>query len=737
MVRAKLNEQTVKTALDALSWPQLKAHLDEVTLDEADIDHLIGLVRRNNCLVFKRPSKSKIKVRASLFYELQKTLNPNATAIQIEELSALPGLFETIDDGYQEILGALDQGETATYTGVARVAGALQLAATTYQVVQKAIQDSVAKSQEHIPQAFQLELDGVMASPDTMLGSIVETTTMTIVMESYRNRWHGPDQRITLPTLPDPCVSDSPLSEIVGLAAVNWRHWEGIQQKCRFLGGRLEIVDRADWPEVAPTVTKFIKYSGLPKVVEYDFWANERLQERFIQTLSELRTYSSAERAASGIATPVELMPDGFVSIVEINAAGILSDILGYRIDQDVTEPAGLRLVEWLRGYAALQVLMKERFDASGADGLIPQISHTHLISLLKRVGLSGTKAELFLDRITLKVSSRDLFDHPLIALQGGDYLIFGPALIDADPARVTLSTIGHLGEQLENKGKAFEDSVVAFFKAQGLNVKNCKFKTAEGEFEFDALVEWGTYLFLFECKNRTLSSYNPIQAYYFELSINSAISQTQRLLRGLTNYGAEVLTHTGIKVEGKTVIPCVLNSLPYARAGQTNGIYLTDMSAIQRFFKERYMFVVRPADVDDKIKVIHRVAVGSNWAREDPQPTDFIRHLNDPIQLKLLKGHTTREFFAFSLGQGTVVEAEFLARTEQTLDTMCAIYGVSADFVRSEFEKSRRSILTVKKERAKRVREETRNAAARKAVADHKLLKAQMKIARKKQKSK
>ncbi len=737
MVRTKLNEQTVKTALNALSWPQLKGHLDEVILDEADIDHLIGLVRRNNHLVFKRPSKSKIKARALIFDELQKTLSPAATAAQIGELSALAGLFEIIDNGYQEILGALDQGETATYTGVARVAGALQLAATTYQVVQIAIQETVAKSQEYIPQAFQLEFDGVMASPDTMLGTIVETATMTIVMESYRNQWHGPDGRIALPTLPEPGASGSPLSEIVGLAAVSWRHWERMQQNYRFLGGRLEVVDKADWPEVAPTVTKLIKYFGLPKVAEYDFWANERLQERFIQTFSELRTYSSAERAASGIAASVELMPDRYVSIVEINAAGLLSDILGYRIDQDLTEPAGLRLVEWLRGYAALQVLMKELFEASGADGLIHQVARIELIVLLKRVGLSSAKAELFVDRITLTVSSRDLFDHPLIALQGGDYLIFGPALIDADPARVTLSTIGHLGEQLENKGMAFERSVVAFFQAQGLNVKTCKFKTAEGEFEFDALVEWGSHLFLFECKNRTLSSYNPIQAYYFDLEIKSAISQTQRLLRGLTKYSAQVLTHTGIEVEGKTVIPCVLNSLPYARAGETDGIYLTDMSAIQRFFKERYMFVVRPVDVDDKVKVVHRVAVDSNWASDEPQPLDLIRHLKDPIQLKLIKGHTAHERFSFSLGQGTVVEAEFLARTEQTLDTMCAIYGVSAGIVRNELEKSRRSILKAKKERAKSAREESRKAVARKAGADRKLLKAQMKILRKEQKSK
>jgi hypothetical protein len=44
--KQRLSEGAVKDALDAMSWPDLKAHLDGVGLDEPLVEELLGHVRR-------------------------------------------------------------------------------------------------------------------------------------------------------------------------------------------------------------------------------------------------------------------------------------------------------------------------------------------------------------------------------------------------------------------------------------------------------------------------------------------------------------------------------------------------------------------------------------------------------------------------------------------------------------------------------------------------------------------
>jgi hypothetical protein len=145
-----------------------------------------------------------------------------------------------------------------------------------------------------------------------------------------------------------------------------------------------------------------------------------------------------------------------------------LSEILGYSIVDDQERPCGLRLVEWIRGYAALQCLAYERYSRNGKSGLYFGALRETLVGLLDRVGMKDRAAETFIDRASLQVSSRDLFDQPLIRMQDGSLLIFGPGILNADPARLTLSAIGNQGEQLGRKGKAYEGEMLRFFEELG-----------------------------------------------------------------------------------------------------------------------------------------------------------------------------------------------------------------------------------------------------------------------------
>lgn len=133
-----------------------------------------------------------------------------------------------------------------------------------------------------------------------------------------------------------------------------------------------------------------------------------------------------------------------------------LSEILGYAIVDDHERPGDLRLLEWIRGYSVLQCLAEERYARRGKSGINFVVSREEPISRLDSLGLKNGAAETFVDRASFSMSSRDLFDQPLIRLEDGSLLVFGPGILNSDPARLTLSAIGKDGEQLGRKGKAF-----------------------------------------------------------------------------------------------------------------------------------------------------------------------------------------------------------------------------------------------------------------------------------------
>ena len=225
---------------------------------------------------------------------------------------------------------------------------------------------------------------------------------------------------------------------------------------------------------------------------------------------------TNIQAKAAGLSERLRLPPDGLASAQEAHAGISLSEILGYPIAGDHETPCGLRLVEWIRGYAVLQLLAEQHYERLGRDGLIVKLARTELIATLDRLGITGGSAERFVDLASIQASSRDLFDQPLIRVQDGSLLLFGPGILNADPARLTLSAIGNKGEQLSRKGKAFESEMLKFFQDKGFAAKTIRFRVDGSDYEYDMLVPWGDHLFLFECKNRTLSGHNPVAAYYF-----------------------------------------------------------------------------------------------------------------------------------------------------------------------------------------------------------------------------
>ena len=362
-----------------------------------------------------------------------------------------------------------------------------------------------------------------------------------------------------------------------------------------------------------------------------------------------------------------------------------MSQMLGYSIVDDHETPCGLRLLEWVRGYSVLQALARAEYGERGQDGLCTGMRRPALVATLARLGLRDGKAERFVDLASFTASSRDLFDQPLLRVRDGSLLLFGPGALDSDPARQTLSALAAEGEALSRKGKAFESHMLGYFRDLGLKAAAVRFKVDGEEFDYDLLVPWDGHLFLFECKNRSLSGHDPGSAYNFAAEMEAAKVQVRRLVGGLSRHADIVLRRTGIDVRDLIVVPCVLNSLPYAIEGRDDGVHVADASAVRRFFQERHFHLVQPHRLGGDAKLLHRIALKSFWSADEPTAADLVAYLGDLPQLRVVLGHTEPLRHGFGLGERTFVIVDDLANKEPSAESVAELFSIDPAWVERE----------------------------------------------------
>ena len=623
----RLKESLVKQTLKTFAWDKFKQHLTTVHMDEDCVSELLGHIRRSTDFLLKRPDEAREESRAAFVEELRQYLADHVGTDAVAQLGDQIAVIQRIEAGYREILRTQAGTIAAKLLPETQASAALSRAAYSYHKLREAVQSSIKRRNELTLQSFRIKRrDGSSYSPDGVLAGIIDVTTMTLLLHGHQNKWFDSKKFLVLPKLPDVAEDEVYKAGLTEILAVFWRHWERMEQRCRYFGGEIKVFAGSDLPSWAPKGAETaIEYDHVSQEEFFDYLANERLNDRLIQTFQEMALQTNMQSTASGIAAPLSLPPGVFVSAREAHSDVSLSEILGYSIVDDQERPCGLRLVEWIRGYAALQCLADERYSQDGKSSLYFSVPRQTLIALLDRVGLKDGAAETFIDQASLRASSRDLFDQPLIRMQDGSLLLFGPGILTSDPARLALSAIGNQSQQLGRKGKAFEGEMLRFFRGQGFEAKAFKFKRDGEEFEYDVVVPWDDHVFLFECKNRTLSGNNPVAAYYFAHEIVSAVEQVKRLAVALIEHADVVLERTGIDVANKTIVPCVVNSLPYAMKGDQNGVYVTDASSLKRFFQERYFHIVRPHHLKLNVTVLHRTAMKSLWSADKPTPADLV----------------------------------------------------------------------------------------------------------------
>ncbi|MEI9996769.1 MAG: nuclease-related domain-containing protein [Rhizomicrobium sp.] len=679
-------EALVKEALNKLSWPLLEAGLASA-IDDACFGELLGHLRRCAALIVQRPDKAR-ELRRDAFLAGLRAFAAGQGKDFAEKAAALEHDLRRIEAGYRGILTTLAMSPVAIFTPAERIAGLLRTVEQLYKQVVAASDRAMRKGKTFSP-TFMLQDDqGISFNADGALSAMVDVMGMTLKMEAHGAGWFDLQGRLVLPALPVASEDLVRLSDVTAHLANWWRRWLRTETRFRYWGGELS---EHDMTSAANGLTAVVEYMPAGSVAEeLDYIANERLNDRLVQTFMEMMTQTPLATAGKGIDNPLPIGRGSMVSEREGHAAVSLCEILAYDILASDERPGGLRVVEWLRGYAVLHALAER--EAQKANPIyLPMFDAAELLAVLERCGLSAKAANVFVNRVTFGRKSWDLFDHPLLRTADGNYLLFGAAIMPADLARITLSAIANLGVSLARKGKAFEEDTRRRLKAQpGLSVYAFKANRGGEEFEYDAVVVCGDYLFVLECKNRSLSGHDPMQAYYFDRETRSHVRQVQRLVQALKTYPDILETHIGAHALTLEVVPCVVNSLPFAVPGGIDGVYFTDASALKWFFENGTLRQVAAHRLPKEHRLLHRSVLKSYWEGDVPTPKDLLRQLQSPFQIELMRAHMSVAELQFGIGPTTFGVSHEYTRTAPTTESLIDFAGANIAVLRKERQMAR-----------------------------------------------
>lgn len=392
--------------------------------------------------------------------------------------------------------------------------------------------------------------------------------------------------------------------------------------------------------------------------------------------------------------------PHGYVSPEEAHSVVMLSEYLGINVATHPANLGGLRLCEWMRGFATLQHLAQHNIGAASEplDRAFPRMTITALEEILQRNGLVGTKARIFIDHASFAKSSRDPYDAPVLRGEENWCLLVVPALADALLIRLVLSTLANKGLDVEGKGEAFEEQFRAVLEAEGLPVYYFEVHRDGQTYEYDALVPWGPYLFLFECKNRSLSGTNPIASYNSLRSAATHVEQVKRLTAALTDHPDILTTRIKENCSALQIIPVVVNSMPFSMQGSFESVYFSDVASINRFFSERYFHISQMHRVGAH-KFLHRIALHDLWSGEKPDAEAFMRHLEDPLQLRVMIAHMSVQPINIQIGPDLYAHTQVPRRREMTMQSIAAVAGVTAEAIEAEMEQFRGALAPLRAE--------------------------------------
>lgn len=315
-------------------------------------------------------------------------------------------------------------------------------------------------------------------------------------------------------------------------------------------------------------------------------------------------------------------------------------------IQTDTSLYSGLTLKEWFLSFLSLREISEiNKFQS---------VSIHEIKEYFKKNGIIDSKHLNIIDKLTYKREKRaDLYDTPIIKINNGSYLIFPLSIKAANLEKVLSSIFSKFELPLVDKGELFEKEVLKELKEIEKNGKffkasEIKFRVKGEEkpqYQYDAVLEWDDYVFIIECKNRSIATTEAISLNQFEQKIDDYITQVNRFEFGLIKYKDK----HNISLKDKKIIKIVLNSLPFSLDFVIDNTYFIDYSSFLRFFSSKQICLEKILDSSPKTPVF------TLWTGNTPTAEDFINYLNQPPQVVYLKNKVKFYETSHNLGEHNI----------------------------------------------------------------------------------
>jgi hypothetical protein len=157
-------------------------------------------------------------------------------------------------------------------------------------------------------------------------------------------------------------------------------------------------------------------------------------------------------------------------------------------------------------------------------------------------------------------------------------------------------------------------------------------------------------------------------------------------LAAALNDYPDILTTRVKEDCSSLRIVPVVVSSMPFSMKGSFEGVHFNDVAAINRFFSERYSHISRLHRVGPR-KIMHRVALHDLWAGEKPDADSFMRHLDDPLQLRVMIAHMNVEPIGIQIGPSLYASTHIPRRREMTMESIAAVAGITPEAIEAEME--------------------------------------------------
>ena len=449
---------------------------------------------------------------------------------------------------------------------------------------------------------------------------------MNLIISSHENNWFNkqslesivPFELLTIEENESEIIEKAEISQHLFLNSGLWDITEDLDFRLRFFKNEIVIDEK-----------KIIHTSQIwEDLGNYALIAKTRLERLIVQQTFE----------ASIALYKIALLNEDDLNYLSI--AALFENLYYIDITKDNELYKNLTINEWVKSLQALREISKtEGFTL---------INYDIFFKVLEKYGIPKSKNRIVLENFTFRSTSKDLYNTPILRFSNNHILVFPLTMFAPNIFTIISSIFSDNNLAIEDKGYDFEDYVFSFLKEQDSKIENFNvtqptFKNNDGEFQYDAIIEWENYIFIIECKNRSTPDTTAMSLKDFKEKSEKYINQLLRLRRGLLSYPKK----HNISIKDKIIVPILLNSLPFSLDYTISDIYFLDFSSFSKFFRSKdiYMKSAFKGEVKNE-KIIH-----SNWSSDKPCIEDFIRFIENPFHVSQLKSNIKKFTTTHTIG--------------------------------------------------------------------------------------